>query len=178
MKIRNLLAAAALSAGLVAVNPAVAAAADPSAPAFGFSTLKPVAPDAAKAKCVAWLQSVGKYNQTAVDEIWARENVPVVDRVADTLALADPEVAASLAAARNPDAAARLAAARAAVATVSEQWNIPVENLLLPDLLRRLCWSPPADGDVLGYLRAGGARPWQIGLLGELLEKAADAKAS
>jgi ribonuclease D len=79
---------------------------------------------------------------------------------------------------RNPDAAARLAAARAAVATVSEQWNIPVENLLLPDLLRRLCWSPPADGDVLGYLRAGGARPWQIGLLGELLEKAADAKAS
>ncbi|MGE3285391.1 MAG: HRDC domain-containing protein [Pseudonocardia sp.] len=79
---------------------------------------------------------------------------------------------------RNPDAAARLAAARAAVATVSEQWAIPVENLLLPDLLRRLCWSPPADGDVVGYLRAGGARPWQIGLLGELLEKAVDAKAS
>ncbi|MGE0296104.1 MAG: HRDC domain-containing protein [Pseudonocardia sp.] len=78
---------------------------------------------------------------------------------------------------RNPDAAARLAAARAAVATVSEQWNIPVENLLLPDLLRRLCWSPPADGDVLGYLRAGGARAWQIELLGELLEKAAEARA-
>lgn len=78
---------------------------------------------------------------------------------------------------RNPDAAARLAAARAAVATVSEQWKIPVENLLLPDLLRRLCWSPPADGDVVGYLQAGGARPWQIGLLGELLEKAADARA-
>lgn len=73
---------------------------------------------------------------------------------------------------RDPDAAARLKAARTAVAAVSEQWAVPVENLLLPDLLRRLCWSPPADGDVPGYLRAGSAREWQIGLLGSLLEEA------
>jgi ribonuclease D len=66
---------------------------------------------------------------------------------------------------RDPAAAARLAATRAALAETSQQWSIPVENLLQPELLRRLCWSPPADGDIAGTLRAGGARDWQIELL-------------
>ncbi|MHA6630719.1 HRDC domain-containing protein [Pseudonocardia sichuanensis] len=79
---------------------------------------------------------------------------------------------------RDPDAAARLAAARAAVAAVGEQWNVPVENLLLPDLLRRLCWSPPADGDVRAAMRAGGAREWQVDLLGADLEKALATRAT
>jgi ribonuclease D len=51
-----------------------------------------------------------------------------------------------------------------------------VENLLQPDLLRRLCWSPPADGDVPAALRAGGAREWQIALLADELEKALAAR--
>ncbi|WP_141277122.1 HRDC domain-containing protein [Pseudonocardia hydrocarbonoxydans] len=73
---------------------------------------------------------------------------------------------------RDPDAAARLAAARAAVAAVGAQWTVPVENLLQPDLLRRLCWTPPEDGDVAGFLRKGGAREWQIALLAPVLEPA------
>nr|WP_250556995.1 ribonuclease D [Pseudonocardia lacus] len=77
---------------------------------------------------------------------------------------------------RNPDAAARLTAARSAVAAVSDEWNVPVENLLQPDLLRRLCWTPPADGDVAGALRAGGARNWQVELLGPRLEAAVQAR--
>ncbi|WP_231974517.1 HRDC domain-containing protein [Pseudonocardia sp. HH130630-07] len=75
---------------------------------------------------------------------------------------------------RDPDAAARLTNARAALAGVSEQHDVPVENLLQPDLLRRLCWSPPTDGDVRGALAAGGARPWQIELLAPLLEPVLD----
>ena len=62
---------------------------------------------------------------------------------------------------RDPVAAARLRAARAGLAAVSEQWSVPVENLLSPDLVRRLMWSPPrpADADaVADALRAGGAR--------------------
>jgi ribonuclease D len=47
-----------------------------------------------------------------------------------------------------------------------------VENLLQPDLLRRLCWTPPADGGVADAMRAGGARPWQVELLAPLLERA------
>ncbi|MFP5020470.1 HRDC domain-containing protein [Pseudonocardia phyllosphaerae] len=71
---------------------------------------------------------------------------------------------------RDPDAAARLSAARSALASVSESHDVPVENLLQPDLLRRLCWAPPADGDVRGALGTGGARPWQVELLAPLLE--------
>jgi ribonuclease D len=78
---------------------------------------------------------------------------------------------------RDPDAAARLAAARAAVTEIGAHWSVPVENLLQPDLLRRLCWSPPADGDVAAALRAGGARQWQIDLLTERLEQAMKARA-
>jgi len=70
---------------------------------------------------------------------------------------------------RDPAAAARLTAARADIAALSEQWAIPAENLLQPDLLRRVCWSPPADGDVGTALRQGGAREWQIGLIAPLL---------
>ncbi|MFC5993277.1 HRDC domain-containing protein [Pseudonocardia hispaniensis] len=78
---------------------------------------------------------------------------------------------------RDPDAAARLAAARAALATLSQERSVPVENLVQPDLLRRVCWSPPADGDVAAALNAGGARPWQIDLAAPLLEQALQARA-
>jgi len=69
---------------------------------------------------------------------------------------------------RDPAAAARIAAARAALAVLSEEHRIPVENLLLPDLLRRLCWAPPEERDVdtvAEVLRLGGARPWQRALV-------------
>ncbi|MGH8918000.1 MAG: ribonuclease D, partial [Actinomycetes bacterium] len=78
---------------------------------------------------------------------------------------------------RDPDAAARLVAARTVLAETGEHWNIPLENLLQPDLLRRLCWTPPTDGDVAGVLRKGGAREWQIELLGSRLETALVARA-
>ena len=56
---------------------------------------------------------------------------------------------------RDPVAAGRLARARAALAKLSEEHNVPVENLLTPDLVRRLAWSPPSadPDDVAAYLR-------------------------
>jgi ribonuclease D len=51
-----------------------------------------------------------------------------------------------------------------------------VENLLSPDLVRRLMWSPPEPRDteaVTAVLRAGGARDWQVELTGQLLTEAA-----
>ncbi|KQS63625.1 ribonuclease D [Modestobacter sp. Leaf380] len=77
---------------------------------------------------------------------------------------------------RDPVAAKRLQAARAGLAALGEQWSVPVENLLSPDLVRRLVWSPPADATpdvVAGVLREGGAREWQIGLTRDLLADAA-----
>jgi len=78
---------------------------------------------------------------------------------------------------RDPDAAARLAAARAGMTELSDRYGLPVENLLQPDLLRRICWQPP-DTSVAEALRAGGARQWQIDLAAELLERAVNSPVS
>jgi ribonuclease D len=76
---------------------------------------------------------------------------------------------------RDPAAATRLQVARAGLAELSEKHKVPVENLLSPDLVRRLMWSPPEPRDaetVAATLRAGGAREWQVELTGELLTDA------
>jgi hypothetical protein len=105
--IRKLLAAAALSAGLAA--PAAAtenSPATPKKPAFGFSTLKAAPADAARAKAEAWLKSVNKFDQAAFDKVWANDARTVLDRVADSLALGNTEVAALLDGTRKADAPA------------------------------------------------------------------------
>jgi ribonuclease D len=83
---------------------------------------------------------------------------------------------------RRPEAAARLDAARAALRELSERVTVPAENLVTPDLVRRLCWDweAPAGDDaersdeeerrigpddtaaaVDEFLAAGQARNWQ-----------------
>jgi len=66
---------------------------------------------------------------------------------------------------RNPEADARLKAARPAVEARAEDLGMPTENLLTPDLLRRVAWNPPAPlsaASVGGMLTELGARRWQI----------------
>ena len=66
---------------------------------------------------------------------------------------------------RDPQAHARLSASRSALAELAEANGMPVENLLSPDTVRRLCWSPPEPADaahVADFLRGHGAREWQI----------------
>jgi ribonuclease D len=66
---------------------------------------------------------------------------------------------------RNPAADIRLKLARAAIVAISEERSIPVENLLTPETLRRVAWSPPEiiDTESIGEtLSALGARPWQV----------------
>jgi len=79
---------------------------------------------------------------------------------------------------RDPAAAKRLQAARADLADLSQKHAVPVENILSPDLVRRLMWSPPESRDaatVSEVLRAGGARDWQIELTRDLLTAAVNA---
>jgi len=70
---------------------------------------------------------------------------------------------------RKPEAVAYLEGARAAISEVSARVGVPAENLLSPDLVRRLCWdwTPCADtrGAVEAFLRASGARDWQRDLV-------------
>jgi ribonuclease D len=69
---------------------------------------------------------------------------------------------------RDPVAFARLEAARVVIAELSERLDIPSENLLTPELLRRVCWAPPPYADAAGvtsFLRDAGARQWQVDLV-------------
>jgi ribonuclease D len=77
---------------------------------------------------------------------------------------------------KDPRAAARLTAARSALASIAERVSMPVENLLSPDLVRRAMWSPPDGADLADWLRSAGAREWQVGLTGEALRTALDAR--
>ena len=48
-----------------------------------------------------------------------------------------------------------------------ESWGVAPEILLAPDLLRRLCWDPPApatEDNIRAFLAVGEARAWQIEL--------------
>ncbi|MCD4526723.1 ribonuclease D [Nocardioides sp. cx-173] len=72
---------------------------------------------------------------------------------------------------KDPVAARRLQLAREAMTALAEERNLPVENVLTPDFLRRILWSPPATrrGDelvdaVVTQLSGYGARGWQIAL--------------
>jgi ribonuclease D len=80
---------------------------------------------------------------------------------------------------KSPVAARRLELARAAVSALAEQHQLPAENLLTPDHLRRVMWEPPSTRDpvelleqVIDQLGALGSRSWQIGLTAPTLAKA------
>ncbi len=75
---------------------------------------------------------------------------------------------------RRPEAAARLDAARAALGELAQQVSVPSENLVSPDLVRRLCWDWEGGGEaaIEGLLRAGQARAWQRTLVVPVLAAA------
>ncbi|GGV28832.1 MULTISPECIES: HRDC domain-containing protein [Paenarthrobacter] len=76
---------------------------------------------------------------------------------------------------RDPEAAARLATARPALQAKADELNLPVENLLTPDYLRRIAWRPPTDVSletVSQELRTLGAREWQIAIAAPILTEA------
>ncbi|MEO8829894.1 HRDC domain-containing protein [Lapillicoccus sp.] len=76
---------------------------------------------------------------------------------------------------RDPVAAARLAAARQGLAAYGEQRIVPVENVLTPDLLRRVLWTPPKVLDEASFaaaLTALGARPWQVEIAAPIIAAA------
>ncbi len=61
---------------------------------------------------------------------------------------------------------------RAALTDLAAELGLPLENLVSPDLVRRIDWTPPAGGDeaaVAAALRAGGAREWQVELVAPVL---------
>lgn len=71
-----------------------------------------------------------------------------------------------------PEKFAPLSHARAAIELIAQENQIPVENLITPEHVRRLCWKPPAGAtttlsvsEVQTALSELGARQWQIELV-------------
>ncbi|MED5811545.1 ribonuclease D [Mycolicibacterium sp. 050232] len=77
---------------------------------------------------------------------------------------------------RKPEAAARLEAARAGLAELSERVSVPAENLITPEVVRRLCWDWHPVGDVATavseFLVEANVRPWQRELTVPVLTRA------
>jgi ribonuclease D len=80
---------------------------------------------------------------------------------------------------RKPEAAARLEAARAGLVKVSQRVSVPTENLVSPDVVRRLIWDwqPPQRPEdtaavIDDFLREARARPWQRELVVPVLTEA------
>ena len=68
---------------------------------------------------------------------------------------------------RDPAAAVRLTAARESIGALATAHQLPIENLLPPDALRRLAWEPPDPATpeaIAAALTGSGARPWQADL--------------
>jgi ribonuclease D len=78
-----------------------------------------------------------------------------------------------------PEKFAPLSHARAAIELISQENQIPVENLITPEHVRRICWKPPIGAtstlsvsEVEKALTELGARQWQIDLVAPALAAA------
>lgn len=78
-----------------------------------------------------------------------------------------------------PEKFAPLSHARALIEIIAEENSIPVENLITPELVRRICWSPPPGSTessspdlVRTALLELGARTWQVDLVAQALAAA------
>ena len=70
---------------------------------------------------------------------------------------------------RFPEKFIPLSHARHEMSLKAAELELPVENLLTPELLRQVCWRLPAADDVPGLLRELGARPWQVDIAAPIL---------
>ena len=80
---------------------------------------------------------------------------------------------------KHPQAFARWEAGRTVSAELSQLHNLPVENLVSPDVMRKLCWDAPTTGEpaelaeyIHEQLLLAGARTWQADVLSEPIARA------
>jgi ribonuclease D len=62
---------------------------------------------------------------------------------------------------------------------VAQELSIPAENLISPEIIRRICWAPPADSlqnlnvdAVCEAMLNLGARQWQVEVVAPLVAAA------
>jgi len=70
---------------------------------------------------------------------------------------------------RFPEKYAPLSHAKARLTAKAEELSIPLENMITPEYVRRICWNAPKAA-VAPALSALGARNWQIQICAPILE--------
>ncbi len=118
----------------------------------------------------------GRASRSQIDRWWnaiqagmSSDELPVLRVAGDVLP--PPRVWSD----KNPDADKRLKTARARITELATEMSIPVENMLTPELLRRVAWSPPPSADRTGIaevLTTLGARAWQIDATSQVIADA------
>ncbi len=118
----------------------------------------------------------GRASRSQIDRWWnaiqagmASDDLPVLRVAGDVLP--PPRVWSD----KNPEADKRLKTARARITEVATEMAIPVENMLTPDLLRRVSWNPPTPADqpaIADALTTLGARAWQIDATSQVIADA------
>ena len=114
-----------------------------------------------------WLDSIATAVALPEDQ-W-----PTMRTIADTL----PPI--KLWRDKFPEKFAPLSHARASIELIAQENQIPVENLITPEHVRRVCWKPPVGAtstlsvsEVEKALTELGARQWQIDLVAPALAAA------
>ncbi|WP_434056607.1 ribonuclease D [Antiquaquibacter soli] len=118
----------------------------------------------------------GRASRSQIDRWWAAiqvglstEDLPALRVAGDSVP--PPRVWSE----KNPEADRRLKLARAAVTEVASALSIPLENVLTPESLRRVAWTPPGEpteSSIRDALRALGARPWQLDATAQVIAQA------
>lgn len=123
-------------------------------------------PLSAKRDLAALKAFTGRASRSQLDRWWAAieigmgtEDLPAVRSGEETIP--PPRSWAD----RDPEADRRYRTTRPRLQEIAESMDLPVENLLTPEHVRRIAWRPPADRSPEGIAAALiglGARPWQV----------------
>jgi ribonuclease D len=133
-------------------------------------------PLASKSELAALKAFMGRASRSQIDRWWAAIEVGLATDDLPALRGSDGSIPPPRSwADRNPEADRRYRLIRLRLHDIAGERDLPAENLLTPDHVRRLCWMPPEHFDVASIAHAMielGARPWQIDATAQMIAEA------
>jgi len=124
------------------------------------------APLASKRDLAALKTFMGRASRTQIDRWWAAIEAGLATDDLPAHRSSEESIPPPRSwADRSPEADRRYRAVRPRLQEIADDLALPVENLLTPEHVRRLAWTPPAvttTAAIAEALAAIGARPWQI----------------
>ena len=118
------------------------------------------------------LRNVKRHSEVWIAAAVRAHNLPADELPALKLPVTGPPAPRNWEA-RNPQAWKRLEFARSQLSAIAEKLGLPIENLMTPETIRKVLWTPPESPDELRRtLSEFNARPWQIDIVFPILETA------